>query len=114
MTAAAARAATVDPMLFGALQSALLRNFVINADTAALLIIAGILANMTILLVLSVVILAQELWTVFTAWLLTVVNFAALIAFGFLPALLAIAPLLTIGLMTMGDLRAFPAESRHD
>ncbi len=104
---AAAHAGNVDPALFSALQGALLRDFVISADAAALLIIAGILTNMAVLLVLSAVILAQELWTVFTAWLLTAVNLAALLAFGFLPALLAIAPLLTVGLMTMGDLRAF-------
>ena len=62
---------------------------------------------MAILLMLSVVILAQELWTVFTAWLLIALNLAALFAFGFLPALLTIAPLTVVGLMTLGDLRAF-------
>ena len=82
-----------DPALFLELQAALLRGFAISADAAALLLAAGILANMAILLVLSVVILAQELWTVFTAWILTALNLAALLAFGFLPALLAIAPL---------------------
>ena len=102
-----AHAGNVDPALFDALQAALLNSFTINADAAALLIIAGIFANMAVLLVLSVVILAQELWTVFTAWLLTAVNLAALLVFGFLPALLAIAPLLTVGLMTIGDLKAF-------
>ncbi|MCY3780655.1 MAG: hypothetical protein OXG78_10130 [Chloroflexi bacterium] len=107
VTVASAHAGNVEPTLFGVLQSTLLRNFAINADAAGLLIIAGILANMAILLVLSVVILAQELWTVFTAWVLIAVNLAALLVFGFLPALLAIAPLLTVGLMTIGDLRAF-------
>ena len=104
---AAVHAGNVQNELFGTLQTALLSKFTISADAAALLLIAGILANMAILLVLSVVIVAQELWTVFTAWLMTAVNLAALLAFGFTPALLAIAPLLTVGIMTMGDLRAF-------
>jgi len=100
-------AAADDKTLFSALHELLLGNFIIEADTAALLIIAGILANMTFLLVLSVVILAQELWTVFTAWVLTACNLALLFGFGFLPALLAILPLVAVGLMTLGDLRIF-------
>ena len=103
----AIHAANHDKALFVALQEAALSRFNIDADAAALLLIAGILANTAILLVLSAVILAQELWTVFTAWLLTVVNLAALLAFGFTASILAIAPLLTVGLMTIGDLRAF-------
>ena len=104
---AAIHAGNTDPALFAELQAALLPKFVISADAAALLVIAGILTNMAILLVLSVVILAQELWTVFTAWCLTALNLAAWLAFGFLPALLAMAPLLTVGLLTLGDLSAF-------
>jgi len=100
-------AAASDKTLFSALHELLLGNFIIEDDTAALLIIAGILANMTFLLVLSVVILAQELWTVFTAWVLTACNLALLFGFGFLPALLAILPLVAVGVMTLGDLRIF-------
>lgn len=96
-----------DSSRFGALRAILLSNFNIADDAALLLIIAGILGNMAILSVLAVVILAQELWTALTAWLLTALNGLALLAFGFLPALLAIAPLGAVGLMTMGDLRAF-------
>ena len=103
----AVHAANVDNALFAALQEAALSRFAIDADSAALLIIAGILANTAILLVLAAVILAQELWTVFTAWLLTAVNLAALGFFGFTAGLLAIVPLLTVGLLTLGDLRAF-------
>lgn len=104
---AAIHAANQEADLFATLQEAALSRFITDADTAALLVIAGILANAAILLVLAAVIMAQELWTVFTAWLLTAVNLAALLAFGFTPALLAIVPLLTVGLMTIGDLRAF-------
>lgn len=104
---AAIHAANVDNARFLELQNALLSKFIFSADAAVLLIIAGILANMAILLVLSVVIQAQELWTVFTAWILTAVNLAALFLYGFNPALLAIAPLFAVGLMTIGDLRAF-------
>jgi len=103
----AIHAANQDKALFLALQEAALNRFAIDADTAALLIIAGILANTAVLLVLSAVIMAQELWTVFTAWLLTAANLAALLVFGFTAGVLAIAPLLTVGLMTIGDLRAF-------
>ena len=103
----AIHAANQDKTLFRALQEAALDRFIIDADTAALLIIAGALANAATLLVLSAVIKAQELWTVFTAWLLTAGNLAALLVFGFTPGILAIVPLLTVGLMTIGDLRAF-------
>ena len=105
--ALAVSAATSDNAGFPAIRAALLSNFIIADDAAVLLIIAGILGNMAILSVLAVVILAQELWTVFTAWLLTTLNGIALVAFGFMPALLAILPLSVVGLMTIGDLRAF-------
>ncbi len=105
--ALAVSAATSDNAQFPAIRTALLSNFIIADDAAVLLIIAGILGNMAILSVLAVVILAQELWTVFTAWLLTALNGIALVAFGFMPALLAILPLSVVGLMTIGDLRAF-------
>ncbi len=100
-------AAASDKTLFSAMHELLLGNLIIEDDTAALLIIAGILANMTFLLVLSVVILAQELWTVFTAWVLTACNLVVLLSFGFTPALLAILPLVAVGVMTLGDLRVF-------
>ncbi len=103
----AIHAANQDASLFGALRATALNRFPIDADTAALLIIAGILANAAILLVLAAVIMAQELWTVFAAWLLTGFNLAALLVYGFTPALLAMIPLATVGLMTLGDLRAF-------
>ena len=105
--ALAVSAATSDNAQFPAIRAALLSNFIIADDAAVLLIIAGILGNMAFLSVLAVVILAQELWTVFTAWLLTALNGIALVAFGFMPALLAILPLSVVGLMTIGDLRAF-------
>ncbi len=105
--AIAISAATNDYSRFAAARDILLSNLLISDDTAVLLVIVGILGNMAILLVLAVVILAQELWTVFTAWLLAALNVAALFLFGFLPALLAIAPLAVVGIMTIGDLRAF-------
>ncbi len=103
----AIHAANVEKGLFDSLHGFALGNFPISADAAALLIIAGILVNMAILLLLAVVILAQELWTVFSAWLLTAVNLGAFFVFGFSPAILAIIPLLAVGLLTLGDLRAF-------
>ena len=106
-TVAAVHAANVDNALFPALQEALLSRLLIDADSAALLVIAGILANAAILLVLAAVILAQELWTVFSAWLFAAVNLGALTLFGFTAGLLAIVPLLIVGLLTLGDLRAF-------
>ena len=103
----AIHAANQDAAIFIALQEAALDRFTIDADTATLLIFAGIAANSAILLVLAAVIMAQELWTVFTAWLLTAANLAALLFFGFTPGILAMIPLATVGLMTFGDLRAF-------
>ncbi|MCY4063080.1 MAG: hypothetical protein OXG53_11980 [Chloroflexi bacterium] len=103
----AIHAGSRDATVFASLQEAALSRFYIDADTAALLVFAGIAANAAILLVLAAVIMAQELWTVFTAWLLTAANLAALLVFGFTPALLAMAPLVAVGLLTIGDLRAF-------
>ena len=100
-------AGNVDPALFNSLQALLLPKLLISADAAALLIIAGMLANMAVMLALAVATLAQELWTVFGAWLVCALNLLALLAFGFLPGLLAMAPLLIVGFMTLGDLRAF-------
>ena len=104
---AAIHAGNVDNTLFEALQDAFLSRFLIDADAAALLIAAGILANMALLLLLSAVILAQELWTVFTAWILTALNLVALLVFGFTPSILAIVPLVVVGILTFGDIRAF-------
>lgn len=107
LIALAVSAATNDNARFTAIRALLLPNFNIPDDTALLLIIVGILGNLAILSVLAVVIQAQELWTIFTAWVLTAANGLALVAFGFAPALLAILPLGLVGLMTLGDLRAF-------
>ncbi len=107
LIAAAVHAGSRDSALFLTLQAALLPRFAIDADAAALLVIGGILTNMAALLVLAAVILAQELWTVFSAWALTALNLAALVLYGFAPALLAILPLGAVGIMTLGDLRAF-------
>ena len=103
----AVAAAAGDKTLFGEIRRLLLSGFGGGDDTAALLAIAAVFANMTFLLALSVVILAQELWTVFAAWILTAVNLAALFGLGFTPSLLAIAPLAVVGLMTLGDLGVF-------
>ena len=103
----AIHAANRDASAFAALQEMALGRFAIDADTAALLIIAGIGANAAVLLTLAAVIMAQELWTVFAAWLLALANLAALVVFGFAPAMLAMIPLVSVGLMTIGDLRAF-------
>ena len=103
----AVHAGSQDASLFVALQEAALSRFYIDADTAALLIFAGVAANAAALLLLAAVIMAQELWTVFTAWLLIAANLAALLALGFSPSLLAMIPLAAVGLMTFGDLRAF-------
>lgn len=103
----AVAAASGDKTLFAEMRRLLFSGFSGGDDTAALLAIAALFANMTWLLALSVVILAQELWTVAAAWILTAVNLAALVGLGFTPALLAIAPLAAVGLMTLGDLRVF-------
>lgn len=103
----AVAAAAGDKTLFGEMRRLLFSGFGGGDDTAALLMIAAVFANMTLLLALSVVILAQELWTVFAAWILTAVNLAALVGLGLTPSLLAIAPLVAVGLMTLGDLGVF-------
>lgn len=93
--------------LFTSIRNVLLTNFFIADDTALLLVIVGIVSNMAVLLVLSVVIVAQEFWTIFVAWILTFLNIVGFFTVGFLPAVLAIVPLGLVGVMTLGDLRAF-------
>lgn len=100
-------AGTNNPSLFTSVRDALLTNYLISNDTAVLLIIVGILSNMSILLVLSVVIIAQEFWTIIVAWILLIINVIAFFTFGFIPAVLAVVPLLAVGVMTLSDLKAF-------
>ena len=92
---------------FADLQSALLGALVINADSAALLIIAGVFGNMALLLAQAVTIRAGELWTVVFGWLLLALNLLALLVYGFAPAVLAMAPLVLSSLWTLTDIRAF-------
>ena len=63
-TGMAVYAGTNDTTVFTSARQILLANFMIADDTAMLLVIAGILANVAILLILSVAITAQEVWTV--------------------------------------------------
>ena len=105
--AAAVHAGNQDSSLFAALQAALLPGLVISADAAVLLLAAGTGVNVALLLLLSVVILAQEMWSVVCCWLAVALNLAALVWLGFAPSLLAVAPLLAAGLLTLGDLRAY-------
>lgn len=100
-------AGTNNATLFTSMRNVLLTNFIITDDTAVLLIIVGIISNMAVLLVLSVVIVAQEFWTIFVAWVLTFLNVVGLFLLGFIPAILAIVPLGIVGVITLGDLRAF-------
>lgn len=105
--AAAIHAGNRDSSLFTAIQAALLPGLVISADAAVLLLAAGTGVNVALLLLLSVVILAQEMWSVVGVWLTVALNLAALVWLGFAPSVLAVAPLLAAGLLTLGDLRAY-------
>ncbi len=100
-------AGTNDSSLFTSVRGILLTNYVISDDTAVLLVGAGILGNMAILLILSVVIIAQEFWMILVAIALTIVNVIAFFTFGFLPAALTAIPLVAVGIMTLSDIRAF-------
>ncbi len=105
--ALAVHAGNHDSSLFTSAQTALLPRLVISADTAVLLLAAGTGANVMALLLLSVVILAQELWSAVGLWLVIALNLAALWAYGFAPAVLAVAPLLAAGILALGDWRAY-------
>lgn len=100
-------AGTNDASLFTTARNVLMTNLAVADDTAVLVGIVSILGNMALLLVLSVVVRAQEFWTVLVAWILTLLNILGLFAFGFLPAILAIVPLIIVGVITLGDIRAF-------
>jgi ABC-type transport system involved in multi-copper enzyme maturation permease subunit len=100
-------AGTQNSALFTSIREVLLTNYLVSDDTAVLLVGAGLLGNMAILLVLVVVIIAQEFWTVIVAIALLVVNGVALFALGFTPSVLTIIPLAIVGAMTLRDLRAF-------
>ena len=103
----AVHAGNHDSGLFLSAQTALLPRLVVSADTAVLLLAAGIGANVMALLLLSVVLLAQELWSALGLWLVMALNVAALLVYGFAPALLAVAPLLAAGMLALGDWRAY-------
>ena len=100
-------AGTNNASIFTSMRNVLLTNFTIADDTAMLLVIVGIVGNMAVLLVLSVVIVAQEFWTIFVAWILTLLNIIGLLSIGFLPAILTIIPLGFVGFITLADMRAF-------
>ncbi|MCY4147202.1 MAG: ABC transporter permease [Chloroflexi bacterium] len=104
---AAIHAGNHDSHLFTAMQATLLPGLVISADAAALLLAAGTGVNVALLLLLSVAILAQEMWSVVGCWLAVALNLAALVWLGFAPSLLAVAPLLAAGILALGDLRAY-------
>ncbi|MCY4466264.1 MAG: hypothetical protein OXE46_12085 [Chloroflexi bacterium] len=105
--AAAIHAGNRDSSLFSALQAALLSGLVISADAAVLLLAAGTGVNVALLLLLSVGFLAQEIWSVVCCWLAVALNLAGLVWLGFVPSLLAVAPLLAAGMLSLGDLRAY-------
>lgn len=100
-------AGTGDGSQFAGASAIMLGNFNVADDVAILLAIVGVFSNMALMFVLSVVLIAQEFWTVLMAWVMTVVNLVAILAFGFLPGIFAMIPLVWVGIITLGDIRAF-------
>lgn len=96
-----------DPTIFTSLRAVLMSNLNVADDVAVLIGIVAIFLNMACLLVLSVALRAQEIWTVLVAWLMTLINIAAVFLAGFLPAIVPIVPLVMVGVITISDLRAF-------
>ncbi|MAU09410.1 MAG: hypothetical protein CL607_06290 [Anaerolineaceae bacterium] len=76
---------------------------------ALLLTIIGLLANMTALLLLAVATMAQEVWTWPFLVLIIMLNGLALVAWGFLPAILLFVSLIYPVILMVRDVRAWHA-----
>lgn len=91
------------------MKDVLLFNTSYAAGTGMMITLLGVLANLSILLLLTVGTQAQEFWTLVIAWLIALVNIGALILLGFTPAILTIIPAGLAGIIIGRDLGAFHA-----
>lgn len=91
------------------LKNILLFNNAFVAGTGMMITMLFVLANLSILLLLTVGTQAQEFWTLILAWVTTAINIGALILLGFTPSILTIIPAGLAGIIIGRDLGAFHA-----
>ena len=96
-----------DRGLFERVHAALLGRVAVNADAALLAALLLGLANASVLLVLLVGTLAQELWIIGGVWLLAGFNVLALVQWGYTPAIITMVPAVWCGLIASRDFRGF-------
>jgi len=99
----------VVPTSSGALGGVLLGSYAGPPENAMLLVMIGVTANVTALLLLAVAALAQESWTLPFLAAAAVINIAALLFLGFLPAVIALLPLAYILRLILQDVGAWHA-----
>ncbi len=97
----------VIPNLFGFLQRVLLIGYAGDADTALALAILLALVNVSLLLVLTVGVLAREVWALPAIWLLVAANALTLVIIGYTPAVVTIIFAAWAAIVLNRELRAF-------
>jgi ABC-2 type transport system permease protein len=95
------------PDQFAFLQGLLLGRYSGAPDTALALVILIALLNLSAFLVLSVGVVAREVWSLPGLWVLVLLNAAALLLLGYTPALLTAAVAIWAGTRLHRDVRAF-------
>ncbi len=101
----------LDAVQAAGLSSVLLASLQATAEARVLLGLAGIGANASLLLLLAAGTGAQEFWAMILTILAVLVNGAALFAFGFFPAVLALIPLGIAIVLAVQDLGAYHANA---
>lgn len=104
---AVAAALHISDGLFASFHGLLLSGFNGGDDIALFTLILLITANVSVLLLLVVGILAQEMWALILVWLWTAVNVGLLLLLGFLPALITLAVTVWAGMIAVRDTNAF-------
>lgn len=102
-----AAALRISSGLFAGLHSLMLGSFNGGHDIALFTVLLLILANVSVLLLLVVGILAQELWALALTWLWTAVNLGGLLLWGFTPAIITLAVTIWAGAVITRDIQAF-------
>lgn len=100
-------AADASPDLLTKMTDLMLGRFGGADDVALMAITLALLANISVLLVVMVGVLAQELWALLLAWVVVAVNGVALVWVGFTPGLVNILVAGVAGVLTGRDWRAF-------
>lgn len=92
---------------FDTLRSVLLFNYTGGADTALAILILLALFNVSLMLVLTVSVLAREVWALPAVWLLALINLALLLIFGWLIGAVNVALCAYMGVRLVREWQTF-------